>query len=240
MSANLTWDCSDPNQREQAISQSVSILRSGGLVVLPTENCYVVAADAFSLRGTSLLRRAKIQSSSTPLGLLVAGPTTVSGVAARVPERARDLMAAFWPGMLTLLLPAQPTLAWDHPVGAPIAVRMPLHPLTLAICTALGPMAASAASVAGGAVPLTAQQALDSLADDVDAVCDGGPVGQESWSDVEDHHLASTVVDLSSYPASIVRSGAIPDERVESVLRPRAGATVEVSGQVAGTQETSP
>lgn len=239
MTAKHTWDCTDPEQRTRAITQSVSIMRSGGLVVFPTENCYVVATDAFSLRGTSLLRRAKVQSSGTPLGLLVAGPHTVSGVAARVPERARELMAAFWPGMLTLLLPAQPTLAWDHPSGAPIAVRMPLHPLALAICEALGPTAASAASIAGGEAPTTAQQAVDSLADDVDGVCDVGPVGQQEWSQTEDRHLASTVVDLATYPASIVRSGAIADEPVESVLRPRLGATVDATGQPTGDQQDS-
>lgn len=230
MSDSVTWDCTDPQIRARAVGQAASIMRAGGIVVLPTENCYVVATDAFSLKGTALLRRAKMQPATTPLGLLVASPQTVSGVASRVPERARDLMAAFWPGMLTLLLPAQSTLAWDHPTGAPIAVRMPVHPLALDICTALGPMAASTASVAGGDAPITAQQALDSLADDVAAVCDVGPLGQEAWSDVEDRHLASTVVDLATYPASVVRAGAIPTERVEAVLRPGSGDTVARSG----------
>lgn len=230
MSANITWDCTDPGVRDRAITQAASIMRNGGLVIMPTENCYVVATDAFSVRGTSLLRRAKVQPGNAPLGLLVAAPQTVSGVAARVPERAHELMTAFWPGMLTLLLPAQPTLAWDHPAGAPVAVRMPLHPFALAVCAAVGPVAASAASMAGAPAPVTAQEAIDSLADDVDAVCDVGPLGEQSWSDVEDRHLASTVVDLANYPASIVRSGAIPDARVESVLRPRPGATVEPSG----------
>lgn len=230
MSESVTWDCTDPQQRQRAVRQAVSTMRGGGLVVLPTENCYVVATDAFSLKGTALLRRAKVQSSATPLGLLVGSPQTVAGVAARVPERARDLMEAFWPGMLTLLLPAQSTLAWDHPTGAPIAVRMPLHPLALDICAALGPMAASTAAIAGGEAPLTAQQAVDSLADDVAAICDAGPVGGQAWSNLEDPALASTVVDLATYPASIVRAGAIANERVEAVLRPGSGDTVGRSG----------
>ena len=236
MNAATVWDCGDSPatsdvERDQVVVQAVSIMRAGGLVVLPTENCYVVATDAFSMRGTGLLRRARVQATGTPLGLLVGSAQTVSGVAARVPERARDLMDAFWPGMLTILLPAQPTLAWDHPTGAPVAVRMPLHPLTLAICTALGPMAASAATIVGGDAPVTADQALASLVDDVGAVCDVGLVGQAPWSDNEQPQLASTVVDLATYPASVVREGAIETSRVEAVLRPERGATVTSSGQ---------
>ncbi len=231
MSAKIVWECADGDDRERVITGAVSTMRAGGLVILPTENCYVVATDAFSLRGTALLRRAKVQASATPLGLLVASPQTVSGVAARVPERARDLMDAFWPGLLTLLLPAQPTLAWDHPSGAPVAVRMPLHPLTLEICRQLGPMAASAATMTGGDPPVTAQEAINSLVDDVDAVCDAGEVGSTAWSQFEDRELSSTVVDLSTYPAAVVREGAIATERVEAVLRPGRADTVARSGQ---------
>lgn len=231
VSATIVWECADGAERERVVAGAVSTMRAGGLVVLPTENCYVVATDAFSLRGTALLRRAKVQASATPLGLLVASPQMVGGVAARVPERARDLMDAFWPGLLTLLLPAQPTLAWDHPAGAPVAVRMPLHPLALEICRELGPMAASAATMVGGEPPVTLEQALDSLVDDVDAACDAGEVGAAAWSHLEDPELASTVVDLSTYPASVARAGAIATERVEAVLRPGRADTVARSGQ---------
>lgn len=237
------WDCgrspvTSETAREKVVAQAVSIMRGGGVVVLPTENCYVLATDAFSLKGTGLLRRAKVQATGTPLGLLVGSPNTVAGVAARVPERARELMEAFWPGMLTILLPAQPTLAWDHPDGAPVAVRMPLHPLTLAICAALGPMATSAATIVGGQPPVTVEQALDSLVDDVDAVCDVGPVGERAWSEHEAVELASTVVDLSTYPAAVVREGAITTDRVEAVLRPERGDTVAPAGQADDDQAT--
>lgn len=236
MNAQTIWECGDCPQaagvdRQRVIAQAVSIMRGGGLVVLPTENCYVVATDAFSLRGTALLRRAKVQSNRTPLGLLVGSPETVAGVAARVPDRARELMDAFWPGLLTLLLPAQPTLAWDHPAGAPVAVRMPLHPLTWDICRALGPMAASAATIVGGEAPVSVEQALDSLVDDVDAACDVGQVGVQAWAESEDPQLSSTVVDLATYPASIAREGAIATTLVEAVLRPERGDTVAPSGQ---------
>ena len=118
MSAGQLWECADGANRETAVRGAVAAMRRGGLVILPTENSYVVAADAFSLRGTALLRRAKMVPESTPLGLLVASPVVVSGVAARVPRVAKKLMEAFWPGLLTVLLPPQPTLAWDHPKRA--------------------------------------------------------------------------------------------------------------------------
>ncbi|MCH1463583.1 MAG: Sua5/YciO/YrdC/YwlC family protein, partial [Candidatus Nanopelagicales bacterium] len=108
MSAGQLWECADGANRETAVRGAVAAMRRGGLVILPTENSYVVAADAFSLRGTALLRRAKMVPESTPLGLLVASPVVVSGVAARVPRVAKKLMEAFWPGLLTVLLRPQP------------------------------------------------------------------------------------------------------------------------------------
>lgn len=226
MSVTTIWDCTDPAARERAVRSAVAAMRRGGLVIVPTENCYVVAADAFSMKGTALLRRAKLQPASTPLGLLVASPETVSGVAARVPPAAQALMRNFWPGMLTLLLRPQATLAWDHPPQSPVAVRMPLHPIALAACRNLGPMAASAAATAGDPAPQTVQDAVDSLGDDVAGALDVGRVGDEPWADSEDHQLASTVVDVRTRPATIVRAGAIDSLRVEGVLSTLAGDTV--------------
>jgi L-threonylcarbamoyladenylate synthase len=224
--ATTIWDCSDPAERERALVGAVSAMRRGGLVDVPTENCYVIAADAFSIKGTSLLRRAKLQQPDSPLGLLVASAQTVSGVAARVPPAAQVLMRTFWPGLLTLLLRPQATLAWDHPPMAPVAVRMPLHPLALALCGRLGPMAASAAAISGAPAPRTVAEALDSLADDVAGALDVGPVGDQAWSDSEDHELASTVVDVRTRPATIVRVGAVNAERVEGVLATLSRDTV--------------
>jgi L-threonylcarbamoyladenylate synthase len=226
VSAAVIWDCTDSQNRSRAIASAVAVMRRGGLVIVPTESCYVVATDAFSIKGTSLLRRAKVQPPTTPLGLLVASPETVSGVAARVPPAAQVLMRTFWPGMVTLLLRPQATLAWDHPPQAPVAVRMPLHPIALAVCRGAGPVAASAAAMAGAPAPVTVQEAVDALGDDVAGALDAGRVGDLPWSSSEDHQLASTVVDVRTRIPSIVRAGAVDSARVEGVLEALSGDTV--------------
>ena len=128
-------------------------------------------------------------------------------------------MEAFWPGLLTVLLRPQPTLAWDHPKRAPLAVRMPLHPFTLAVCARLGPIAASTATIAGGDAPRTIEEALEALGDDVSGACDVGALGERSWSAQEDPELSSTIVDARFTEVSIAREGAVAAERVQEVLR---------------------
>ncbi len=226
MSAAVIWDCTDSQNRSRAIASAVAVMRRGGLVIVPTENCYVVATDAFSIKGTSLLRRAKVQPPTTPLGLLVASPETVSGVAARVPPAAQVLMRTFWPGKVSHLLRPQATFGWDHPPQAPVAVRMPLHPIALAVCRGAGPVAASAAAMAGAPAPVTVQEAVDALGDDVAGALDAGRVGDLPWSSSEDHQLASTVVDVRTRIPSIVRAGAVDSARVEGVLEALSGDTV--------------
>jgi L-threonylcarbamoyladenylate synthase len=222
------WDCQAPmdvRARERAVGAAVAIMQRGGLVIVPSENCYLVATDAFSAKGTTALRRVKNASSDAPLGLLVASSETVSGVAARVPPAAQALMQAFWPGLVTILLKPQATLAWDHPPTAPVAVRMPIHPFTLALCQRLGPMVASVATL-GGEAPTTATQALEALGSEISGVCDAGVLGGQAWSPGEDHELSSTVVDVRTRVPSIVRIGAVERERVETVLSPWMGDTV--------------
>jgi len=117
------------------------------------------------------------------------------------------------------LLRPQPTLAWDHPKRAPLAVRMPLHPVTLAVCARLGPIAASTATIAGGDAPRTIEEALEALGDDVSGACDVGALGERSWSAQEDPELSSTIVDARFTEVSISREGAVAAERVQEVLR---------------------
>lgn len=211
----LRIDCADGRERSRAVTAALAALRRGDLVILPTENTYVLATDAFAPRGTRALRRAKGHSSETPLGLLVPRAGTVPGIALEVPAAARTLMSAFWPGMVTLLLAPQPTLAWDHPFGSPLAARMPVHPVALAVVTESGPVAASGITDDGSPVHLC-ERAIE-LHPDAALALDAGTLGTR-WSDVEDPELASTIVDVRGDDVVILRHGAITEQRIRAAL----------------------
>jgi L-threonylcarbamoyladenylate synthase len=211
----LRIECADGRERSRAVTAAVAALRRGDLVILPTENTYVLATDAFSPRGTRALRAAKGQPDETPLGLVLPRAGTVPGIAGDVPANARALMAAFWPGMVTLLLEPQPTLAWDHPFGSPIAVRVPAHPVVLAVVTEAGPTAASGITVDGDPVR-SCDRAME-VHPEAAIALDAGTLDAR-WSDTEDPELASTIVDVRGDAAVILRNGAISEERIRAAL----------------------
>lgn len=194
--------CADGAHREQAVASALAALRRGDLVVLPTESVYAVAADAFSRRGVATLREAKGYEDDAPLPVMVGGRSTVSGIAARVSADAEALMTQCWPGALTLLLTPQPSLAWDLPAAAPLAVRMPLHPVALAVLQATGPLVVTAANLPGLPAPTDVDDALAQAGDVASLALDAGPLG-------EDPGVPSTIVDATTMPPRVVRQGAI-------------------------------
>lgn len=194
--------CADGTNRERAVAAGLAATRRGDLVLIPTETVYAIATDAFSRRGVAALREAKGYDDQVPLPVLVGARSTVPGVAARVGDDARALMDAFWPGLLTLLLPPQPTLAWDLPNGAPLAVRMPLHPVALALLAASGPLVVTTANLRGLPAPADVDDALAQLGDSVALALDAGDLTDESG-------LPSTVVDLTGDAPRVVRMGSV-------------------------------
>lgn len=177
-----------------------SSVRRGGLVVVPTESQYAVVTDAFSLRGTSLLREYRGLGSQVPLTVLVPNATAVSGIAASIPHIAKEIMECFWPGEITILLRAGTTLAWDHPVGAPIAVRMPLHPFLLELLNATGPLASSGAQQVG--MPQIAQ--VNQL-----SVCEIDSVAVVIAAGDLVPGIGSTVIDCTGLHPTVLREGAL-------------------------------
>ena len=159
----LRFDCTDETERARGVTAAVAAIKRGDVVVLPTESVYAVATDGFSARGARSVRQAKGQSANTPLPIMIASVTTIPGIAFNPSVAAMDLMHGFWPGALTVLVTPQPSLAWDHPAGAPLALRIPLHPLTLEILRATGPMIVTGANCVGTPAALTADAALESL-----------------------------------------------------------------------------
>ncbi|WP_311836146.1 L-threonylcarbamoyladenylate synthase [Cellulomonas fimi] len=194
-------DVSDPNTWGAALDEAVNVVGRGGLVVLPTDTVYGIGADAFSPPAVAALLAAKGRGRQMPPPVLVPDVRTLDGLATQVPVSVRELVAAFWPGGLTVICHAQPSLAWDlGETRGTVALRMPDHPAALALLRRTGPMAVSSANRTGGPAALSARDAVDQLGDAVAVYLDAGtaPGG-----------VASTIVDATGGTLRLVRAGAI-------------------------------
>jgi L-threonylcarbamoyladenylate synthase len=192
----LVLPASDPS----VITRALEVLRSDGLVVFPTDTVYGVAAGAFSERGIDRLYEAKGREAAKAIPVLLGSPDQLGQVAVNLPPYARRLAARFWPGAMTLVVPRHPGLPPNLSQTPTVGVRMPDHPLALALLRLSGPLATTSANLSGGPNPLTAQDALAQLDGRVDLVIDGGacPGG-----------LPSTVVDATQPNLVILRQGPI-------------------------------
>ena len=177
-------------------------------MVLPTDTVYGIAADAFDARAVAALLAAKGRGRQMPPPVLVPDARTLDGLCTDVPESVRALVEAFWPGGLTVILRAQPSLTWDlGETRGTVAVRMPDHPAALALLTRTGPLAVSSANLTGQPAALTAAQASAQLGDAVAVYLDGGaaPGG-----------VASSIVDATD-GLRLVRAGAVALEALREV-----------------------
>ncbi len=206
----LRISCADGLERDRVVAAAHAAARRGDLILLPTEHVYAIAADAFSPRGIAALRDAKGTGEDVPLPVMVGRRATVAGIATRVSDHANRLMDAFWPGPLTVLLNPQPTLAWELPEGAPVAVRMPLHPVALAVLASTGPLAVTTANLPGLDAPTDVDDALEQLGSAVTVALDAGDlaVGES---------LPSSVIDCTGPVPVIVRIGALSVEAITRI-----------------------
>lgn len=222
-------DCTDPTVWGPAIDEAVNTLSRGGLVVLPTDTVYGIGADAFTPPAVAALLAAKGRGRQMPPPVLVPDPRTLDGLCTDVPDGARALVEAFWPGGLTIICRSQPSLAWDlGETRGTVAVRMPDHPAALALLRRTGPLAVSSANRTGRPAALTAPEAHEQLGDAVHVYLDAGaaPGG-----------VASTIVDATSGTLRLVRAGAIELaalRRVAPVNGPEDGQTGEGTGGQGG------
>jgi tRNA threonylcarbamoyl adenosine modification protein (Sua5/YciO/YrdC/YwlC family) len=206
---SLRFDTSDPDERSRGLEAAASAVRRGDLVVLPTDTVYGVGCDAFSSLGVTRLLEAKRRGRDLPLPVLVGTPQTLEGLAYGLSKAARDLVEAFWPGALTVVVRAQPSLAWDlGDAQGTVALRMPLHPVAIELLTATGPMAVTSANVAGAAPATDFAGADDQLGDSVAIYLDAGPV-QEA--------VPSTILDVTGPVPRLLRAGAFDLETLRSV-----------------------
>jgi tRNA threonylcarbamoyl adenosine modification protein (Sua5/YciO/YrdC/YwlC family) len=195
------YDVSDPGLWGPGIDEAVRTISRGGLVVLPTDTVYGIGADAFTAPAVAALLAAKGRGRQAPPPVLVQDARTLDGLATDVPDAVRALVDAFWPGGLTVILRAQPSLAWDlGETHGTVALRMPDHPAALAVLRRTGPLAVSSANRTGRPAALTAQDAADDLGDSVRVYLDAGraPGG-----------VASTIVDATGDGLRLVRAGAV-------------------------------
>jgi L-threonylcarbamoyladenylate synthase len=197
--------------RAAAIVRAVEAVRAGQLVVMPTDTVYGIGGDAFSADGSAQLFAATGRDRSVPLGVVVRSPKQLIGLTPTVPETADRLMAAYWPGPLTLVLPAAPGLVWDlgHADGV-VAVRMPLDDVALEVIRSVGPMTMTGAGRTGHPAATTVAEAEAQFGDAVAYYLDDGArVGT----------TASTIVDLTRREPHVLRPGPLDPEQVLAVAR---------------------
>ena len=196
------FDCADAAQRPTGISSAISALKGGRLVVLPTDTVYGIGADAFDGAAVAALLAAKGRGRDMPVPVLVGSWHTIDGLVYSVPDSARELIRAFWPGALSLVVQQAPSLQWDlGDAQGTVMLRMPLHPV--------GPMAVSSANVSGQPAATTAAEARDQLGHLVEVYLEAGPSAQGA---------ASTIVDLTGELPRVLREGPVTAAAIADVL----------------------
>ncbi|MCD5348557.1 L-threonylcarbamoyladenylate synthase [Kineosporia mesophila] len=225
---SVRYDCALEVQRSRGIAKAADVVAEGDLVVLPTDTVYGIGCDAFDAEAVSALLAAKGRGRAMPPPVLVPHVRTLDGIAAGITPDIRALAEAFWPGALTIITRAQPTLRWDlGETNGTVALRMPLHPVALELLERTGPMAVSSANLTGHDAALTAQQAQDMLGDSVAVYLDGGEA---------ELGVASTIVDCTSGTPRVVRQGAVALEDLRSVVPSTLGLGEAPDEEVEQTQ----
>ncbi|MCS6940149.1 MAG: L-threonylcarbamoyladenylate synthase [Roseiflexaceae bacterium] len=205
----LTVDPSAPDP--QIIAEAAAVIRAGGLVAFPTETVYGLGANALDERAVARIFQAKGRPATDPIIAHIANAHQLDALARDVPPVAYALAQRFWPGPLTLVVWRRPIVPANLSAGrATVAVRMPSHPVALALITAAdAPIAAPSANRFSRPSPTTAAHVLDDLAGRIDLVLDGGPtpVGVES-----------SVVDLTVDPPVLLRPGGVTVAALRELL----------------------
>lgn len=204
------FDCRLDGERAQGLDLARNALQHGQLAVIPTDTVYGVAADAFDPDAVAALLAAKGRTRQKPPPVLIGSADTVDGLAVDVPGPVRDAIAAFWPGGLTFILRAQPSLSWDlGETFGTVALRMPDDELALDLLRSTGPLAVSSANLTGQPPAMTAAEAQDQLGARVEIYLEHGPASGG---------VPSTIVDATGEGFRIVRQGELGVDRLGPVL----------------------
>ncbi len=187
---------------DPAISEAADILLAGGLVAFPTETVYGLGADGLNPEAVARIYAAKGRPATNPVILHVADAVSAQSLVSQWPDTARILVERYWPGPLTLVLPAAEAVpSIVRAGGSTVALRCPAHPVALALIRAVGrPLAAPSANRSQHLSPTLAQHVASSLGEAVDLILDGGPTSAG---------LESTILDLGGERPRILRPGPI-------------------------------
>jgi tRNA threonylcarbamoyl adenosine modification protein (Sua5/YciO/YrdC/YwlC family) len=207
----MTYDCRTVAERDRGIEAAVNAVKRGDLVVLPTDTIYGVGVDAFKPWSVNALLNAKGRGRQMPPPVLVGSRATLDGLVFFLTSAARDLVEAFWPGALTIVVEQAPSLQWDlGDANGTVAVRMPLHPVALEVLRETGPMAVSSANKTGQPAAMTVEEAREQLGYAVSVYLEAGACTDSA---------PSTIVDCTANSTPrVLRDGAISFERLKSVV----------------------
>jgi L-threonylcarbamoyladenylate synthase len=219
------YDCSVDEEYAAGMRLARSAIGRGALVVIPTDTVYGVAADAFDPEAVQKLLDAKGRDRQSPPPVLVPGIATLDALAENVPQPVRDLVAAFWPGGLTVVLTAQPSLVWDlGETRGTVALRMPRNQVALDLLAETGPLAVSSANISGLPAAIDAIGAEEMLGSSVSVYLDGGVAGLD-YEAIGDRpgDTSSTIIDATGFDTNggtltIVRNGVISRAAIEAVI----------------------
>ncbi|MCL2827764.1 MAG: L-threonylcarbamoyladenylate synthase [Oscillospiraceae bacterium] len=195
------------------IQEAATLLRSGEVVAFPTETVYGLGADATRDTAIEKIYAAKGRPGDNPLIVHIGDVAQLDQVVSELPDRAKKLMDAFWPGALTIILPRQEGVSDAVTAGLEtVGVRMPSHPVALELLRAVKlPIAAPSANVSGRPSPTTAQHVADDLDGKIAGILDGGAV---------EIGVESTVIDCTTDPPVIFRPGGVTKAEIEAVIGP--------------------
>jgi len=209
-----TFDCSVESELLTGMRFARAAIGRGELIVMPTDTVYGIAADAFSPAAVQRLLDAKGRGRQSPPPVLVPGIPTLDALAESVPDAVRALVGEFWPGPLTIILPARPSLAWDlGDTGGTVALRMPDQQIARELLSETGPLAVSSANRTGNPAATTAAGAEAELGDSVTVYLEAGPTPGS---------VPSTIIDATLLAAGtgrlrIVRAGALSLEQIREI-----------------------
>lgn len=191
------YDCSDSAELLTGMRQAKLAIGRGELIVLPTDTVYGIGADAFNAKAVQSLLDAKGRGRSTPPPVLIGDASALDALAVDIPDVARTLTEKFWPGPLTLVLHAQPSLTWDlGETKGTVGLRIPASQEAIALLKETGPMAVSSANLHGEPSATNAEQAFDYFGESVPVYLNAG----ESSVGV-----ASTILDLTNAQNKVIR-----------------------------------